>query len=93
LAYITREVESDLELLVFRHVHFPEAGVQVPGGTVDPDEEPEAAVWREVMEESGLFLLDSVRLLFKGVLEAEPAVPVRELSVFHAPGPPGTAEG
>jgi 8-oxo-dGTP pyrophosphatase MutT (NUDIX family) len=41
-------------LLVFRHVDFPEAGIQVPGGTMDAGETPEAAVLREAGEETGL---------------------------------------
>lgn len=41
-------------LLVFRHVDFPEAGVQVPGGTVEPGEDTAAAVLREAYEETGL---------------------------------------
>ena len=45
-AYITR---AD-RLLVFRHVDFPEAGVQVPGGTMDAGETPEGAVLREAAE-------------------------------------------
>jgi 8-oxo-dGTP diphosphatase len=59
LAYITHENR----LLVFRHVDFPEAGVQVPGGTVEPDEEWEAAALREAAEETGLRELRLVGLL------------------------------
>jgi ADP-ribose pyrophosphatase YjhB (NUDIX family) len=40
--------------LVFAHRDFPEAGIQVPAGTVAPGEAPEAAAWRELLEESGL---------------------------------------
>ena len=50
VAYIT----SGRRLLVFRQVHFPEAGIQVPAGTVDPGESPDAAVIREALEETGL---------------------------------------
>lgn len=35
-SYITHQ---DL-LLLFVHVDFPEAGIQVPGGTVEPGETP-----------------------------------------------------
>ena len=49
-AYITHRDR----LLVFRHTDFPEAGVQVPAGTVLKDEELEAAVLREAEEETGL---------------------------------------
>ncbi|MGH2523268.1 MAG: NUDIX domain-containing protein [Anaerolineales bacterium] len=53
-ACITRERAGHTEVLTFTHRDSPEAGVQVPGGTVGPDEEPEAALWREVSEETGL---------------------------------------
>lgn len=49
-AYITHEER----LLVFKHVDFPEAGIQVPGGTLDAGERPEDAVLREACEETGL---------------------------------------
>jgi 8-oxo-dGTP diphosphatase len=49
-AYITH---GD-RLLIFRHTHFPEAGLQVPGGTVEEGEPLEKAVLREAYEESGL---------------------------------------
>jgi 8-oxo-dGTP diphosphatase len=41
-------------LLVFRHTRFPEAGIQVPGGSVEPGEDPHQAVLREAREETGL---------------------------------------
>ena len=41
-------------LLVFTHPDFPEAGVQVPAGTIELGEWPEAAVLREAREETGL---------------------------------------
>jgi 8-oxo-dGTP pyrophosphatase MutT (NUDIX family) len=50
VAYITHR----RRLLVFTHRDFPEAGVQVPAGTVEPGESSEAAVLREAREESGL---------------------------------------
>ena len=50
VAYITR---GD-ELLVFTHRDSPEAGVQVPAGTVEEGETLDAAVLREVHEETGL---------------------------------------
>jgi ADP-ribose pyrophosphatase YjhB (NUDIX family) len=54
LAYITRLRRGALQLLVFRHRDYPEAGVQAPGGTVEPAERVEHALFREVLEESGL---------------------------------------
>lgn len=41
-------------LLVFDHVDFPEAGTQIPGGTIEPGELPESAAIREAREETGL---------------------------------------
>ena len=63
LAYITRERDGHRELLVFTHRDFPEAGVQVPAGTVEPGEVIEAALFREVREESGLTDVQLVRKL------------------------------
>ena len=51
------------QVLVFRHVDAPEAGIQVPGGTVQPGESlPEAAL-REAFEETGLAGLEIVAAL------------------------------
>ena len=50
LAYITH----GHRLLVFSHLDFPEAGIQVPGGAVKQGEEPDEAVTREAFEETGL---------------------------------------
>lgn len=50
LAYITHQGR----LLVFREPDFPEAGVQVPGGTLKENESPERGVLREAFEETGL---------------------------------------
>lgn len=52
IAYITRR--KNAELLVFEHRDHAEAGTQVPAGTVEDGEAVEAALWREVLEESGL---------------------------------------
>ncbi len=54
--FVLRERAAGLELLVFEHAGQPEAGLQVPGGTVEDDETALAAVAREVEEESGLRL-------------------------------------
>ena len=58
-AYVTR---GD-ELLVFTHRDHPRAGTQVPGGGVAANEAPEAAVLRELREESGLTAVRIERLL------------------------------
>ena len=49
-AYITHATR----LLVFSHPQSPEAGIQIPGGTIERGEDPEAAVMREAFEETGL---------------------------------------
>lgn len=54
LAYITKGQEPNLELLVFRHRDHPEAGLQVPGGTVEDGEQLVDAMYREIKEETGI---------------------------------------
>lgn len=49
-AYITHQDK----LLIFSHPHHPEAGLQVPAGTVESGEDWQSAVLREVFEETGL---------------------------------------
>lgn len=58
-AYITR----GNQLLVFEHPHEPQAGIQVPAGTLEPGETPEAGVLREAYEETNLSGLKIVRFL------------------------------
>lgn len=50
-AFITRTRLGRGELLLFEH---PTAGIQIPAGTVDPEEDPTDAVMREALEETGL---------------------------------------
>jgi ADP-ribose pyrophosphatase YjhB (NUDIX family) len=50
VAYVVR----DGALLVFDHRDLPEAGTQVPAGTVENGEDPADAVVREVLEECGV---------------------------------------
>jgi 8-oxo-dGTP pyrophosphatase MutT (NUDIX family) len=68
-AYIIK----DNRLLIFRHTQFPEAGLQVPGGTVEAGEPLEEAVLREAEEESGLVGLKLVASL--GSQEEDLATP------------------
>ncbi|MBX3081873.1 MAG: NUDIX domain-containing protein [Anaerolineae bacterium] len=49
-AYVTR----GNHLLIFRHPDFPDAGLQVPGGSINPDETSADAALREAYEETGL---------------------------------------
>ena len=59
-------------LLVFRHPLSPEAGIQVPAGTMADGETPEEAVMREAAEETGLRELRIVRLLGRQMFDARP---------------------
>ena len=53
--YITRATPSGQQLLVFRHDdHYPDAGIQTPGGTIEPGEGILEGARREALEESGL---------------------------------------
>ncbi|MFK7921030.1 MAG: NUDIX domain-containing protein [Bacteroidia bacterium] len=63
LAYIIRRVGGISELLVFTQVAFPEAGTQVPAGTIEKDENRLDAVIREVREESGLDKFKAIHFL------------------------------
>jgi 8-oxo-dGTP pyrophosphatase MutT (NUDIX family) len=49
-------VVRDRQLLVFTHdeISIEVTGVQVPAGTIDQGEAPEAAIVREVLEETGV---------------------------------------
>ncbi len=58
-AYITH----GSRLLVFEHVNAPEAGIQVPGGSLEDGEDPAAGVLREAYEETGLENLTLVGFL------------------------------
>ena len=62
-AYITRAEQ----LLVFKDVDFPEAGIQIPGGTIESGELPEDAVLREAVEEIGLGRLHLVFVWGNGI--------------------------
>ena len=90
-AYVTREVDRASAVLVFRHQDYPEAGIQVPRGTVDLGEDPAVTVVREVCEECGLCDARLIGLLARDV-EAQPDDPAwnSERSFFHlvAPGAP-----
>jgi 8-oxo-dGTP pyrophosphatase MutT (NUDIX family) len=44
------------DLLVFEEPDFPEVGLQVPGGTLNPGESYLQGAWREFAEETGLSL-------------------------------------
>lgn len=90
-AYVIR-LRAVPELLVFDHVGMPQAGTQVPAGGVRPDEEPEQAVLREVLEETGLRTASVVEPL---VVENKPHPDThqpRRTTYFHLRAPASTAD-
>ena len=58
--FIIRRIGKGTDLLLFNH---PDVGIQIPAGTVNPGEDPEAAARREASEESGQNNLVFLRLL------------------------------
>lgn len=90
LAYIIRN--DNTQLLVFWHKHYPEAGLQVPAGTVEDGEEPLAALFREVDEESGLSQLTLIRHLATEPFYAEAKAEWQERNVFHLQAPDNLPE-
>lgn len=83
LAYITRRQQGRLELLVFDHVNFPEAGTQVPAGSIDPGETPDQAVLRESFEEAGVAGLRFVDYLGCFPFEMPDGSAVHMRHVYH----------
>ena len=62
----------DDRVAVFRHRDVPEAGLQVPAGTVEAGESDEDAVLREAEEETGLVGLVIAQRLGKHHFDASP---------------------
>ena len=60
---IRKNAKSLYELLLFEHPDCEEVPIQIPGGGVDSGESIEAALHREIHEESGLTNLTIVRKL------------------------------
>ncbi|MFA1820185.1 NUDIX domain-containing protein [Virgibacillus oceani] len=65
-AYITRIIHCQVQVLILKHP-IPEAGIQIPKGTVEEKENTYQAVIREVEEETGLMEFDVVRLIAEDV--------------------------
>ncbi len=55
-------------LLVFEHPNFPNAGVQVPAGTIKQDEQPKKAAFRELTEETGILAFKINRFITRKLL-------------------------
>jgi 8-oxo-dGTP pyrophosphatase MutT (NUDIX family) len=82
ICYIVR----DGQLLVFAHLDQPwdVSGLQVPAGTIRPDEAPEAAALREASEETGLSGFRIVRKLGVTDYDMAPYRPeTHHRHVFH----------
>ena len=90
VCYVTR----GRALLVFRQRDDPEAGLQVPAGTVDPGERPAAAALREATEETGLAGFRVVRKLgeYRYRFDDPPRHEVHERHVFHLSAPPNVPD-
>jgi 8-oxo-dGTP pyrophosphatase MutT (NUDIX family) len=88
VCYVTRGED----LLVF--VHRPEggAGVQVPAGTIEPGEAPEAAALREAEEETGLSGFRVLRRLGEYTHRSEGRPEDHRRHVFHLAAPEGAPE-
>lgn len=59
-AFVTHRTKDRHDLLLIEH---PYAGIQIPAGTVEPNENPEQAVLRETFEETGLTISSPPRYL------------------------------
>lgn len=66
--YIVRFREGKPEVLVFRHP-IAEAGIQIPKGTVKPNESLLSAIVREIEEETGLLNIEVEKLLANDIWE------------------------
>jgi 8-oxo-dGTP pyrophosphatase MutT (NUDIX family) len=65
-------ITSGTRLLLFAHPLHPDAGIQVPAGTMAPGEVPAAAVLREASEETGLTTLRLARWIGRDLFDAHP---------------------
>ncbi|MEZ4847842.1 MAG: NUDIX domain-containing protein [Bacteroidia bacterium] len=78
-AYVTRMADGNRQILVYSHQNNSHAGVQIPGGTVEPGERIEETLYRELEEESGLVHLRFIGKLAQTVNRKNPR---RELHHF-----------
>ncbi|RBP04449.1 NUDIX domain-containing protein [Rossellomorea aquimaris] len=61
--YVTRVLDEKTQVLVFRHKGIPEAGIQIPKGTVKENEDTYKAVIREIKEETGIQGMEVEKLI------------------------------
>ena len=83
-AFIVRERDGVKELLVFKH---PTAGIQIPAGTVEKNEDLETAVKRETYEETGLQSVEIESYLgcFENELESNQRIIAETTRVYIKP--------
>lgn len=83
LAYITFKEE----LLVFRQPDFPEAGIQVPKGTIEDGDTPLETIIREIEEETGIHYTDSPEYLgeTETIVHSGNATYIEHRHFFHCP--------
>lgn len=67
--YLTR---GNYELLLLAHPIHPEAGLQVPAGTILPGEVPRDAARRELVEETGLHEFEIASLVGERIYDMRP---------------------
>ena len=67
-------------LLILKHPDHPEAGIQVPAGSVEPGESPRSGALREAAEETGLQNLRLVKFL--GLVKFD-RIPIDRAPGFH----------
>lgn len=60
-------VDAEGKVLVLRHMLRPSTGWGLPGGFIDGAEQPEAAIRRELMEETGIQLTELRLLLVRTI--------------------------
>jgi len=92
LAYVTRPKETGLEVLVFEHVHFPEAGIQVPAGTLQENESLETGALREIEEEVGLKFTITKKYLGEFEYDRQDRDELHLRNVFEIEAPPSTKD-
>ena len=79
-------VTLDGQILFFTPLELPDSGAELPGGTLEPDEDPEAGLLRELEEETGL--TDFGAPEFLGMMEFDPADDRNEIHnryFYHVP--------
>lgn len=83
-AFVVRVTSTGTELLLFEHPH---AGIQLPAGTIEPGETPEAAALREAREETGLSEFTRLELLGsrEELLPPDMRVMLRTTALFTRP--------